>query len=157
MVESDIHKIEKALGVVLPLEYRQRLLTSPFEPGTDDVPWDNADAIIDNTKEYREGYAWGAVPKWPKQFLWIGDDGTACSYVLDLSIQPSPVLLLDHGNPNEILETLNFEDWITEEIKSYEEFQSYPKPTLGKVVMLALIVVTICGLVGIIVGEFLLK
>ena len=99
MTEQDISKIEREMAVALPSDYKAALLKSPAltdERGDDRHLFQHADAIIDLNKRYREGFA--GLPPWPAHYFFIGDDGAANCYLLDLTKSPSPVFFAGHGN-----------------------------------------------------------
>ena len=94
-----LDRIQSALQVRLPEDYRTLLLDYPFPTmkGNDDSPlFDDPEAVLDLNRKYRAGFA-GMKP-WPASYLFIGDDGAAGCYALDLARTPSKVLFLDHGD-----------------------------------------------------------
>jgi hypothetical protein len=115
MTEQDISKIERELAVTLPADYKAAVQNYPVRAdyGTDDsVLFDDAEAVIDQNRRYRAGFA--GLPPWPSHYFFIGDDGAASCYLLDLSKSPAPVLFADHGNIDDIrTEATAVEDWVT--------------------------------------------
>ncbi len=111
MSPQDIDRIEWALRIRLPRDYKETVLNFPVRQhlGSDDSPlFDDPGAIIEQNRQYREGFA--GMPPWPSHFYFIGDDGAASCYLLDLNQSPSPVFLADHGNIQHIskeADTLN--------------------------------------------------
>jgi hypothetical protein len=75
MTEADFAKIEEALSLRLPPEYRQAVAPFPvraFIGNTDTHLWDQAEALIELNRDLRRGSAW------PAHLFAIGamDDGT---------------------------------------------------------------------------------
>jgi hypothetical protein len=83
MDASDLARIESALGVTLPADYRAFLQ----RPRTDDDAVDetsvfaDADTIIAATRDYRAGFA--GLPPWPHHLVYVGDESDACPYAID--------------------------------------------------------------------------
>src|SRR5215217_5426572 len=98
MTESDLSLIERELEVRLPRDYRRVLSDYPFsyDLGTSDsILYDNAQGLINQNRAYRAGFA--GLPKWPQHYYFIGDDGAASCYLLDLRREQSPVFVAEHG------------------------------------------------------------
>jgi hypothetical protein len=96
MTEADIAKIESALGLTLPTDYRCFLTEEAELDGDldDTTALREADSIIESTLEYRQGFA--GLPPWPQHWLYVGDEADACPYVLDC--QNGRLLRTDKGN-----------------------------------------------------------
>ena len=114
MTEHDISKIERELAVTLPTDYKVAVQNYPVRAdyGTDDsILFDDADAVIDLNRRYRAGFA--GLPAWPPHYFFIGDDGAASCYLIDLSTSSSPVFFADHGNIQSLTtEAATIQDWI---------------------------------------------
>jgi len=113
MTSDQLRQIEAALKITLPMEYREALLHySLSTPGNDDSPlFDDAKALVELNRQYRAGFA-GMQP-WPEHYYFMGDDGAANCFALDLSAQPPKVLFLDHGNCQVTgVEAETFEGWL---------------------------------------------
>jgi len=94
--EESLRDIERALGRVLPEDYRRLLLAYPFAPDSDRAQWDlysDKDTIIEENQALQGGF-FGQT--WPDDWLVIGGDGLGNLYYLDLSRKPSPVFSADH-------------------------------------------------------------
>jgi hypothetical protein len=99
---EQLDRIEAELGISLPEAYRELMLHYPFPEksgNSDSSLFDDEAAIIDLGKKYHRGFA-GLAP-WPKHLFFVGDDGAASCYALDLSDPSLQVLFLDHGNCRE--------------------------------------------------------
>lgn len=96
MTEAEIAKIESTLGLLLPPDYRGFLTEEAELDGTldDTTALRDAEAIIEATMEYRQGFA--GLPPWPQHWLYVGDEADAYPYVLDC--QNGRLLRLDKGN-----------------------------------------------------------
>jgi len=114
MTDDDIKRIESGLQIVLPPDYKEAVRNYPvrFCQGTDDAfLFDNSEAVIELNRRYRAGFA--GLPSWPPHFFFIGDDGAANCYFIDLTKTPSPVFFADHGNIQRVnTEAATIPDWI---------------------------------------------
>lgn len=155
MTEEDVDRIERELNVRLPGEYRQVVCNFPIpaDRGTSDsFLWDDPDALIELNCEYREGYA--GLDPWPDSLFMIGDDGAACPYVLDLKQTPAPVLHLDHGQPDQVLEQFgSINEFVRQAIEQLRadgvDFETPPHgPSLQKLVLWALICAALSAMAG---------
>jgi hypothetical protein len=82
MKARDIARIESALGVTLPEDYRGFLSSERSDDRIDEVSvLDDPDAIVDLTQAYRKGFE-GLQP-WPQQYVYAGDEADACPYLVD--------------------------------------------------------------------------
>ena len=80
MTEPDLERIEKALSIRLPHEYRHLMLHFPirYDAGTCNSPlWDDADALINRNQELRTARRslGDNLHPIPKRFYFVGDDG----------------------------------------------------------------------------------
>lgn len=95
MTQEDLARIEAELGVKLPAPYRRTLLQPASALGQPqlDEPELSLDAgrIVENTRVWRE-----AQRPWPPTLVYIGDDGGEEAYFLDITEDPSPVLVYSH-------------------------------------------------------------
>jgi hypothetical protein len=82
MTEAEVAQVESELQVIVPSSLRKFLLS---ERNTDDVDYGTVagspEGFIEMTKEYRAGFV--GLPSWPKEWLYLGDAGDACPYVID--------------------------------------------------------------------------
>ena len=99
MIPSDIDKIEEALAVRLPEQYRVAIQGADASELSKYGLFDDAALIIERTLEQRVGYG-GAAP-WPQPFVYIGDQEDACPYALDCT--SGIVVHSDHGSLQETL------------------------------------------------------
>jgi hypothetical protein len=82
MKTRDIARIESALGVTLPEDYRGFLLSERRDDSIDETSvLDDPDAIVDLTQAYRKGFE-GLQP-WPQRYVYAGDEADACPYFVD--------------------------------------------------------------------------
>ena len=152
MTESEVADIERALKTTLPDGYRRTLVNYPFPAyfASDDSPlFDNAQALIDLNRQYHEGFA--GIPPWPESLLFVGDDGAASTYAIDQSDPQLPVLLLDNGHPDKILESHDqFDSWLDHLRREVGDGldQSIRPITWQPVVILSLITAMIASFIG---------
>ncbi|NRA37373.1 MAG: SMI1/KNR4 family protein [Planctomycetes bacterium] len=92
------HKtIATELGITLPSAYKVFWDEFSYECYTGNCEsdfWHDAAAVVELTLDHRSGF--GGNPPWPDNLVFIGDDGAACPYVLDINTEI--VFHLDHGN-----------------------------------------------------------
>ncbi|MEN3943851.1 SMI1/KNR4 family protein [Prosthecobacter sp. SYSU 5D2] len=86
MTEEDIAKIETALGVCLPADYRAHLAKNDEDEEEHGVVDDvtamrDAYGIIKATRDYRAGFE--GLPPWPAHWVYMGDEADACPYAVD--------------------------------------------------------------------------
>jgi hypothetical protein len=82
MKARDIARIESALGVTLPEDYRGFLLSERRDDRIDETSvLDDPDAIVDLTQAYRKGFE--DLPPWPQNCIYAGDESDACAYLID--------------------------------------------------------------------------
>jgi len=121
MTESDFTLIERELSVQLPPDYRRVLADYPFphdRDNADSLLYGDSQAIIDRNRDYRAGFA--GLPKWPEHYFFIGDDGAASCYFLDLRREPSPVYFADHGAVDKLAEEApDLETWVERTIDDF--------------------------------------
>jgi hypothetical protein len=89
-------RIEETLGLTLPTAYRNFLATARTRDIDGQSVFGDADLIISSTQEYREGF--GGNPRWPRSWVYVGDEADACPYVVDTIT--GEVIRTDHGNPD---------------------------------------------------------
>ena len=112
MNEPDIQRIEETLSVALPSEYRHILLHFPvkFDAGTSNGPlWDNADELIERNLELRkERRSLGVTYQpLPQNYLLIGDDGAGWQNLIDLSMDPPIVCVMEYEDVKRISPALS--------------------------------------------------
>jgi hypothetical protein len=160
MTDIDLDRIERQLDVTLPAEYRRMMLNFPIPVSTgqtDSALWDSVDSLIRMNQEYRRGFG-GAQP-WPKNYLFIGDDGTACPYLVDLTQNPSPVLHLEHGNPKIVLgHWRDVDEWMKQYLSEIGDlaFQQPKRLGLREVIVRSAIVIFLAAILGTAIAHFLL-
>lgn len=120
MTSSDIDKIEEALAVRMPGQYRAAMLGAHAIKLSEYGLFDDASLIIERTKEQRLGYG-GAAP-WPQQFVYIGDQEDACPYALDCT--SGAVVHSDHGSMLETLGRYDSVDQLADELLDETEAQT---------------------------------
>lgn len=87
---GDIASIETALGVTLPTDYASFLQTMRPEAIDETSVRDDAELIIEFTREYR------GSSQWPAHLVWIGDEADGSPRVLDCS--SGEVFRVEKGN-----------------------------------------------------------
>lgn len=137
MTEEDIVRIETALEVSLPADYREHLAKhdeDEEEHGlVDDVTaMRNADEIIAATRDYRAGFA--GLPAWPAHWIYMGDEADACPYAVDCV--SGHLRQMDKGNPLRppLKEYESFAEFHAQLQKAYDEKMFSPDEplTLGE-------------------------
>ena len=99
MSNEEITRIEKALAVELPQEYRAfmtQLDSEELQGNADSDLWDDPDAIIERNLELRKGIGMGGKTPWPDHLIFIGDPLSACANAIDISEPGAPVHWIDH-------------------------------------------------------------
>jgi hypothetical protein len=90
-----IARLEAALGVTVPADYKRLMLDFPvrFERGNrESRVWNDVDALIARNKKLRSGKR-----PWPSQYLFIGDDGGGTYFALDLAHATPSVAAFGEG------------------------------------------------------------
>ncbi|WP_105103722.1 SMI1/KNR4 family protein [Microbulbifer pacificus] len=119
MNQRDIQLIEERLGVDLPSEYVDFLLSDRDLDVIDDVTLiDDASLIVTSTMAYRNG-SWNQ--QWPKNLVYVGDEADACPFVLNCVT--GNLSRLDHGSlDRKALETYaSMQDFITARYLQFRE------------------------------------
>lgn len=101
MTPEDATRIEAALGISLPSDYRQLLLNYPviYDRGTPHGDlWDDADALIKRNQELRAkrkslGTQYNPLPE---EFLFVGDDAAGWQHLIDLRTDPPIVHIMKY-------------------------------------------------------------
>jgi len=97
MDAAQLDGLARNLGLVLPVEYRETMLSypSPIDSQAEEL-WllDDPSQLIEINQDYRRDGFFG-IP-WPGQYFAVGGDGLGNAYFLDLSQAPAPVRLADH-------------------------------------------------------------
>lgn len=98
MTDAELDQIEGALGVTLPVAYRQLSLQFPFRAvGNDWVYWmyDDAERVIAGTQFPLEDGGYKQA-NWKSTFVVIGQSASGDPYLLDVALPDSPVYYLSH-------------------------------------------------------------
>ena len=98
-MNETIHKIESALKIILPSDYKDALLHYPFSPldkfdCVEDNLVNECDWLIDSNQELREIGFFGN--QWPSHFFAIGHDGFGNYIFLCLLGNDEAVYIADH-------------------------------------------------------------
>ncbi len=96
MTAEDLTRVETALGIRLPVVYRDLVVPFPipaYAGNSDTELWDDPDALIELNRELRTGYC-SAAP-WPEHMFAIGRDGSGCASAIDLRDAKAPVWWAD--------------------------------------------------------------
>ena len=91
---DELNRIEAELQVSLPAEYRTYVGSKRQTTRDCYSILDSADSIIEATRTYRAGLE--DLPRWPKSYLYVGDEADACPYALDTAT--GSVSRLDKGD-----------------------------------------------------------
>lgn len=113
MTETDLDRIEAALRVRLPPEYRATLLDYPLPPDPDSSGlWlvDDATDVIESTRHFRVSPP--ASGNWSDNYLYLGSDGGEEAYFLDLGRTPATVLTYEHETGRLRSEAPDLATWI---------------------------------------------
>ncbi|HOX08796.1 MAG TPA: SMI1/KNR4 family protein [Planctomycetota bacterium] len=118
---NELERVASSLGVGLPEAYKNAMQRFPFLDdlgSTEWSLWDDADAIIARTLEYRRGDA--SAPPWDHRWVYLGDDDDACPYALDTV--DGHIVKTDHGDTGgEPLGTwANMDDLVSHLADDYE-------------------------------------
>jgi hypothetical protein len=118
VTESDLARIESALGIELPVAYRKLVAPFPipaYAGNTDTELWDNASGLIELNRELRAGYA--SVQPWPAHMYAMGRDDGGSATAIDLQNASSPVWWADRCHLNGVGScqvSKSFEEWSTQ-------------------------------------------
>jgi len=96
MTPDQLSRVEQALNVRLPAAYRYTLLAYPFAGDRDTAGmWllNDPDAVVKLNEASRRTKT--DRRPWPSHLLAIGHDGGECTFLLDLSVDPAPVVIFD--------------------------------------------------------------
>jgi hypothetical protein len=99
MSDEDLDRIEAALGVKLPPEYRATMRDYPFPPNSSAAEmWSRPDAdwVIWRSREWSKSGLYDRP--WSARYLALGGDGGEEEYILDLGTTPPSVLTADVEN-----------------------------------------------------------
>ena len=105
MTRAELDRIEAALGISLPRDYREFMGRYPF--GEDSLAQDcaipdDAERVIElNLLFLREGF-FGV--EWPAHFFCFGENGFGDALYLDLSLDSSPVFIAEHETGEFVVE-----------------------------------------------------
>lgn len=100
MTDDDVLRMESALGLTLPQDYRHLVLHYPvrFSQGTcDQVLWDDADKLISRNLQLRverKSLGKSYLPI-PSHLFLIGEDGAGWQFFIDLRTHPSMVHIME--------------------------------------------------------------
>jgi hypothetical protein len=104
MDRSQLDRIESALGIALPAEYRELFEDFTLHPDRVmrcEALWERPDMIIDITNTYRQGLH--GSPPWPDTYLFIGGENNSHPFVIDVASDGAEVIQLDYGDPNRVI------------------------------------------------------
>jgi hypothetical protein len=123
MTEGDLARIEAALGLQLPEDYRAVMVNYPFAPDSwpdqAEIPND-ANFIIAENVEIRKDGLYG--PAWTEHHFAFGFTSAGHAFAMDTSNATSPVLLVNRETHEFSKETDTFEQWVQLRIKWYVDF-----------------------------------
>ena len=123
MTEPDLNRIEVALNIKLPPDYREAVVDFPirFDKGNSNSSlWDDADSLIRQNQDLRttrtaKGWLGNTQEGWPNHFFFIGGD-VELSFVLDLRQSPCRVQEIMHWDVSEYADPYTdaqlFKDWL---------------------------------------------
>jgi hypothetical protein len=106
MTEHDITRIESSLGIRLPSDYRQFILSS-----TAGGIFSDAERVI-AANESRRQMSWLGRPL-DQVFYIFGEDETGRELFLDLDFPEPPVMVADHEHRRGTVLARTFGDWIS--------------------------------------------
>ena len=109
MTEHDITRIESSLGIRLPSDYRQFVLSPSAQP-VSGIFSDAEQAIA--TNESRRQMSWLGRPL-DRVFYIFGADETGRELFLDLDFPEPPVMVADHEHRRGTVLAQKFGDWIS--------------------------------------------
>ena len=145
------HDIAEELGVELPKAYAEfwERISSTAYSGTCEVDfWHDPAAIIRMTKSFRAGA--GSNPPWPNNLVFIGDDGAACPFALD--VEAGMILHLDHGNTDReyVRKPAPLAEWLDQLVRDMKEIEAERTEPLTAldIALSVAIVVAIAGAIG---------
>ena len=94
MTDEDLDRIERVLGLVLPLAYRDLMMHCSFDRGSaaNDMLAVNADVVIQANRRPHDIIR-GELPT--RDYLWVGSDGSEVYYYIDLRNSSPPVYSFD--------------------------------------------------------------
>lgn len=90
---EELAHLERDLGIALPREYKEAVLSFPVPAcrgNSDTELWDDVNAILELNRELRAG-ASGGVPPWPEHMFALGHGGDGSPTALDLRDPRAPV------------------------------------------------------------------
>jgi hypothetical protein len=99
MRDEDLDRIEAALGVKLPPEYRATMRDYPFPSDSSAAElWSRPDAdwVIWRSREWSKSGLYDRP--WSERYVALGSDGGEEEYILDLGTTPPSVLTADVEN-----------------------------------------------------------
>jgi hypothetical protein len=109
MTEHDITRIESSLGIRLPCDYRQFVLSSSAQQTG--LIFSDAEQAIATNESCRQ-MSWLGRPL-DRAFYIFGVDETGRELFLDLDFPEPPVMIADHGHRRATVLAQTFGDWIS--------------------------------------------
>ena len=109
MTAHDITRIESSLGILLPSDYRQFVLSSSGQQASG-IFLDAGQAIA--TNESSRQMSWLGLPL-ERVFYIFGVDETGRELFLDLDFPEPPVMVADHEHRRGTVLAQTFGDWIS--------------------------------------------
>jgi hypothetical protein len=96
MTEEDLNKIEAALNIRLPADYRKFMNPYPIpalEGSYEGELWSNAEKLIEFNTQLRTKYY--SVDPWPPHLFALGLDGTGCTCLIDTTREKCTIAWAD--------------------------------------------------------------
>jgi hypothetical protein len=121
VTDDELNLIETELQIRLPDDYRalMRAFPIPACAGNHDwALWDNAEYLIAENRQLRDGCPATGGQRWPSRFFCLGrQEGDMSVYAIDLEDRNAAVWWMDHGNVDAAtggVAATPFRDWAAE-------------------------------------------
>lgn len=125
MTADDLVRIEVALGIHLPVEYKVAMMSIsvPVLRGNSTYPiFDDHNAIIEENRLLRRGGI--GSRQWPNTMFCMGRGGDGWGYALDISSSPVRVHAIDRGLLDSQLNSIESDScsvWFTKYFRDFRE------------------------------------